>query len=290
MPSGLWPRAHGRGSPSLQPWSSLPSCPRVPAVPAPGVVATVPRPSSRPWLRASPPFTRRLWSTQRLTAAAVGRTLTRQSLPIRAARAPMPAPTSRRTAASRRRPKVIPAAATLSPATRRLPFRSAPNPTSVPTQRPSLMAFTRRRSKTVGCPWPSTARCCRSMPVRCGCSTGCGGTETGPGVSMPCMALRLPSGFLSRSFPRSFLMATFLVWAAMALSPLAGGQTASCGVCTACECCGCCESGTCSCSACRCTCCEAGASQAEGCCTVSAGADRAPQAEQAGCCGSGCCK
>ena len=197
MPSGLWPRAHGRGSPSLQPWSSLPSCPRVPAVPAPGVVATVPRPSSRPWLRASPPFTRRLWSTQRLTAAAVGRTLTRQSLPIRAARAPMPAPTSRRTAASRRRPKVIPAAATLSPATRRLPFRSAPNPTSVPTQRPSLMAFTRRRSKTVGCPWPSTARCCRSMPVRCGCSTGCGGTETGPGVSMPCMALRLPSGFLS---------------------------------------------------------------------------------------------
>ena len=39
-------------------------------------------------------------------------------------------------------------------------------------------------------------------------------------------------------------MSTFLVWAAMALSPLAGGQTASCGVCTACECCGCCESGT----------------------------------------------
>ena len=41
---------------------------------------------------------------------------------------------------------------------------------------------------------------------------------------------------------------------------------------------------------CGCDCCEAGASKAEGCCTVSAGADREPQAEQAGCCGSGCCK
>ena len=34
-------------------------------------------------------------------------------------------------------------------------------------------------------------------------------------------------------------MSTFLVWAAMALSPLAGGQTASCGACDACACCGC---------------------------------------------------
>ena len=77
-------------------------------------------------------------------------------------------------------------------------------------------------------------------------------------------------------------MSTFLVWAAMALSPLAGGQTASCGLCDACECCSCCESGACTCSECRCSCCEAGASKAEGCCTVSAGADREPQAEQAG--------
>jgi hypothetical protein len=85
-------------------------------------------------------------------------------------------------------------------------------------------------------------------------------------------------------------MSTFLVWAAMALSPLAGGQTVSCGVCDACACCGCCESGACTCTECGCDCCEAGASQAEGCCTVSAGADRDSQAEQAGCCGSACCK
>jgi hypothetical protein len=85
-------------------------------------------------------------------------------------------------------------------------------------------------------------------------------------------------------------MSTFLVWAAMALSPLAGGQTASCGVCDACACYGCCESGACTCTECGCDCCEAGASKAKSCCTVSAGPDRASQAEQAGCCGSGCCK
>ena len=85
-------------------------------------------------------------------------------------------------------------------------------------------------------------------------------------------------------------MSTFLVWAAMALSPLAGGQTASCGLCDACECCSCCESGACTCTECGCDCCEAGASKAKSCCTVSAGPDRASQAEQAGCCGSGCCK
>ena len=85
-------------------------------------------------------------------------------------------------------------------------------------------------------------------------------------------------------------MSTFLVWAAMALSPLASGQTAPCGVCDACECCGCCESGACTCSECRCSCCEAGASKTEGCCTVNAGADREPQGQQAGCCGSGCCQ
>jgi hypothetical protein len=34
------------------------------------------------------------------------------------------------------------------------------------------------------------------MPARCGCSTGCGGTEAGSGVSMPCMALRCLPGFL----------------------------------------------------------------------------------------------
>jgi len=85
-------------------------------------------------------------------------------------------------------------------------------------------------------------------------------------------------------------MSTFLVWAAMALSPLAGGQTASCGVCDACACCGCCESGACTCTECGCDCCEAGASKAEGCCTVIAGLDRASPAEQSGCCVSGCCK
>ncbi len=85
-------------------------------------------------------------------------------------------------------------------------------------------------------------------------------------------------------------MSTFLVWAAMALSPLAGGQTASCGVCDACACCGCCESGACTCTECGCDCREAGASKATSCCTVIAGPDRASQAEQAGCCGSGCCK
>ena len=85
-------------------------------------------------------------------------------------------------------------------------------------------------------------------------------------------------------------MSTFLVWAAMALSPLAGGQAASCGACDACACCGCCESGACTCSECRCSCCEAGASKAEGCCTVIAAADGAPQGQQAGSCGSACCK
>lgn len=64
-------------------------------------------------------------------------------------------------------------------------------------------------------------------------------------------------------------MSTFLVWAAMALSSLSGGQAASCGACDACACCGCCEGGSCTCTECGCECREAGASKAEGCCTVS---------------------
>lgn len=82
-------------------------------------------------------------------------------------------------------------------------------------------------------------------------------------------------------------MSTFLLWAAMALSPLAGGQTASCD---ACECCGCCESGGCTCTECRCACCADGGCKAEACCTVTGAADRAPEAERTGCCDSGRCK
>jgi len=84
-------------------------------------------------------------------------------------------------------------------------------------------------------------------------------------------------------------MSTFLVWAAMALSPLAGGQTVSCGVCDVCACCGCCERGACTCTECGCDCCAAGTSEAESCCG-SSGAEPAPRAEQAGCCSSGCCR
>lgn len=85
-------------------------------------------------------------------------------------------------------------------------------------------------------------------------------------------------------------MSTFLLWAAMALSPLAGGQTASCGACDACECCGCCESGACTCTECRCACCADGVCRAAGCCTVTGAVERAPEAEQADRRGSGRCK
>ena len=84
-------------------------------------------------------------------------------------------------------------------------------------------------------------------------------------------------------------MSTFLLWAAMALSPLAGGQATACRTCDACACCGCCESGTCNCTECRCSCCDAGAWAAQGC-TASAAAAPRPVAEQGGGCGSTCCR
>lgn len=57
-------------------------------------------------------------------------------------------------------------------------------------------------------------------------------------------------------------MSAMLLWAALALSPLSGGDAKSCHVC---DCCGCCAKGECTCTDCGCCCCADG--PCEGCCT-----------------------
>ena len=54
--------------------------------------------------------------------------------------------------------------------------------------------------------------------------------------------------------PRSFSMTALILWAALALAPVATAADVGCG---ACACCGCCESGVCLCKDCTCCCCEA---------------------------------
>ena len=62
-------------------------------------------------------------------------------------------------------------------------------------------------------------------------------------------------------------MTGFILWAVMALAPLAVvTDFASQAGCDACDCCGCCQSGTCVCKDCTCCCCVADCcEQGKGC-------------------------
>lgn len=56
-------------------------------------------------------------------------------------------------------------------------------------------------------------------------------------------------------------MSAMLLWAALALAPLSGGEKKPC---PDCDCCGCCVTGQCTCQECTCCCCTNG--PCEGCC------------------------
>ena len=56
-------------------------------------------------------------------------------------------------------------------------------------------------------------------------------------------------------------MSGLILWAALALAPLASGTPYP-----ECDCCGCCVAGVCTCDDCGCCCCEGGG--CEGCCDL----------------------
>jgi len=138
----------------------------------------------------------------------------------------------------------------------------------------------------------------RHNPFRsglCGSSTASGGTESaiepclpvrgrepegrsGTCGGFPTLTCRDVSDRFNVPMTRILPMNSLILLAALALVPFVPATDSSRNVgCGKCDCCGCCETARCECTSCTCVCCV------EECLPASV------KAEQAACCGSGCC-